>query len=197
MNNQKQGLDVNTKKIIVVMAIVIIALMVVILVPKKEKATVNEPVPEIVTPTSTEVVTVNDAVSDKFRTEVPANTSIPNTDTKLSEEQKKEIAIPTAVIPSSPGASSQFRTFDIKAEGGKFVPNKIIVGLGDIVHINFTAVDKDYDIVFPSYNMKQTARSGQTKILEFSAMAEGNFSYYCELCGGPNSTAKGNIMVVK
>jgi len=105
--------------------------------------------------------------------------------------------LPTVVAPAAPGVESNYRSFDIKAEEGKFIPNKIIANQGDTVHINFTAVDKGYDIIFPSYGMKQIAKIGQTKVLEFQALSDGSFLYYCEVCGGADSLATGQIIVVK
>jgi len=133
---------------------------------------------------------------DQFRAEVPADIVVPGTDTQLSEEQKKEIAIPVVVVPAAPGSSSSFRNFKITAENNTFTPTKVIANVGDTVHIDFTAVDKDYDIAFPSYNMKGSAIQGQTRIIEFKARKEGSFSYYCPSCGGPETGPMGQIIIV-
>ena len=45
--------------------------------------------------------------------------------------------------------------------------------------------------------MKQTAKKGETKVLEFQANQDGNFLYYCEVCGGVNGNVKGNIIIAK
>lgn len=135
--------------------------------------------------------------TDVFRQEVPVNVKVPEVNTVLSEAEKKVIAVPTVVVPAAPGATAQLRNFNIFAEGGKFIPSQIIANVGDTVHINFTAVDKGYDIVFPSYNMMQVAQKGETKILEFQALEDGSFLYYCDSCGGPNSATAGKIIIVK
>jgi len=88
------------------------------------------------------------------------------------------------------------RNFDIKAEGGKFTPSQIIGKTGDTMMVNFTAIDKDYSIVFPSYNMRQVAKKGETKTLGFHAGESGNFLYYCDICGD-NTTATGTLVIVK
>lgn len=134
--------------------------------------------------------------SDQFRAPVPADIVVPGMNQKLADSQK-DIAVPTVVTTAAPGASTQFRSFNISGDGGKFFPSKIIGRVGDTIHINFTAADKDYDIVFPSYNMKQTAKKGETKVLEFQALQEGDFTYYCQLCGGPTSAAQGHIIIAK
>lgn len=140
--------------------------------------------------------TINNNQNDVFRAEVPVDIVVPEKNAVLTETEKLEIAVPVTVAPVSPNSSSRARTFEIKAQNDVFVPMKIIANVGDIVRINFTAVDKDYDLVFPSYGMKQTAAVGQTKILEFQALQAGSFSYYCEVCGGPTSGPQGNIIIV-
>lgn len=134
---------------------------------------------------------------DPYREEAPVITHIPEANEVLPAAQQQVVAVPTVVVPAAPGVESNFRNFNISGEGGKFIPEKVIAKVGDTIHINFTAVDGDYDIVFPSYNMKQAAKKGQTKILEFQAVQDGSFVYYCESCGGLSSTAKGNIIIVE
>lgn len=126
--------------------------------------------------------------------EVPTNITVPDQNT-ASTSVSKDVAIPTVSIPAAPGVSAQLRTFNITAQKEKFTPSTVIAYTGDTIHINFTAVDREYDITFPDYNMKQTAQKGQTKILEFQAQATGKFTYYCELCGGLKSSALGYIIV--
>ncbi len=126
--------------------------------------------------------------------EVPKDIVIPDQNTATSSVSK-DIAIPSVSIPSAPGVSATLRVFNIKGEGGLFTPSTVAAYTGDTVHINFTAVDKTYDITFPDYNMKQTAQKGQTKVLEFQAQAVGKFAYYCDACGGLNSKALGYIIV--
>jgi len=127
------------------------------------------------------------------REEVPTDIKIPEVGEQVSD---KSIAVPKVVTEAAPGVSAKLRIFDIKAENNKFEPSTIIAKIGDTVHVNFTAVDKTYDITFPDYGMKQTANKGETKILGFQAVSEGKFTYYCESCGGLNSNVKGYIIIV-
>lgn len=194
------------KKKIIIIAVAVVILGALILVLLNNKKTVNSPNAPVGVEQAVQVVAVSDEATtpelgtnqqaDKFRAEVPAEIKVPEKDTELSEAQKEEIALPTIVTPAAPGIEAQFRSFNIMAEGDKFTPSKVIANVGDTVHINFTAVDKAYDIVFPSYNMKQTAKAGETKILEFQAVMAGDFLYYCEACGGATSATKGNIIIV-
>ena len=206
MENETKKVDLDSRKKIIIIgaaALVLIVVIVLLVTSNKPKTTVQNPTTGN-TQTDTEVApnpaaTDNgtSTVVDKFRTEVPANIVVPDQNTQLTEAEKKVTAIPTVVTAAAPGVEAQFRSFDIKAEGGVFTPSKIIARVGDTVHVNFTAVDKDYDIVFPSYNMKQIAKKGQTKILEFQAVEEGSFLYYCNACGGETSNTKGSIIIAK
>ena len=135
--------------------------------------------------------------TSEFAAPAPADTKVPSAGEILPAAEQKVIAVPTTVVPAAPGATTQFRTFNITAQGGYFTPYKIIANVGDTVHINFTAMDKTYDITFPSYGMKQTAQPGQTKVLEFLAQQSGTFQFYCDSCGGPTSTARGQIIIAK
>lgn len=139
---------------------------------------------------------VSPSGKDLFREEVPANITVPEMDTELNEEKKREIALPTVVVPAASGSESSFRSFAIIADNDTFSPLKIIAKVGDTVNISFSAVDKNYDIIFPSYNMQKTAKAGQTEMLQFNARKEGSFTYYCSICGGPEAGPKGNIIIV-
>lgn len=194
----------NKKKLILgglgIILIILAAFVIRDLRKEREQTAYIPIIPEVVEETDTPVTVPfvePGEDNDPFREEAPVITRIPDANEVLPAEQQKVIAVPTVVVPAAPGVESSFRNFNITGEGGKFIPEKIIVKVGDTVHVNFTAVDKDYDIVFPSYNMQQAAKKGQTKILEFQALQHGSFLYYCESCGGVNSEAKGNIIIVE
>ena len=141
---------------------------------------------------------INNPVSsstDKYKVEVPKDIVIPMMhDQTLTVEQKKEIAVPTLVTPAAPGSQSSFRNFEIKAEGGKFMPSKIIGKVGDTMVVNFTAIDQTYSINFPSYSMRQLVNKGETKVLGFHAGESGSFKYFCDVCG-ENTTASGTLII--
>jgi len=185
---------------IIILALVVVFLAAVILIkkPGTEPIVSNEPLAPVGDEVDTEAIKdETEAPIDEFRAEVPVDIKVPEMGEQLSEAERKVIAVPTVVTEAAPGVEAKFRSFDIKAEGGKFEPSRIIGRVGDTIHVNFTAVDKEYDIYFPSYDMKQTAKAGQTKALEFNAVTSGNFTYYCQLCGGSESTAKGNIIIAE
>lgn len=126
------------------------------------------------------------------REEVPSNVKVP----ELNDEASPDVAQPTVVSPAAPGVESRYRSFNISADRNKFNPSTIIVNTGDTVHINFTAVDKTYDFTIPDYGLKQTATGGQTKVVEFQALNDGKYTFYCERCGGLDSNVIGYIIVI-
>ncbi|MDA2936238.1 cupredoxin domain-containing protein [Patescibacteria group bacterium AH-259-L05] len=113
-----------------------------------------------------------------------------------SELEDKTIAIPEVTAAAAPGVEARFRRFFISIENDRYVPSEVIVNTGDTVHIDFTAVDKTYDITLPDYGMKQIVATGETKIFEFQAVNTGKFLYYCDLCGGVKGKVTGHIIVV-
>ncbi|MFA5052717.1 MAG: cupredoxin domain-containing protein [Parcubacteria group bacterium] len=107
----------------------------------------------------------------------------------------ESVAVPVSVREAVEGASEQIRSFLVSVEKEKFTPSIVSVNKNDTVHINFTAVDDDYDVVVPDYGLSQRMRRGETKTIEFRAETEGTHVYYCESCGGLDSQAKGYIVV--
>ena len=132
----------------------------------------------------------------EFRKAVPIDIKVPEKGEEISDDLKDVIAVPQVAIPVVPGSSNKSRSFAITAENNRFTPENIIVNIGDIVQVTFQAIDKEYDIVFTGYNMKQTAKQGEIKVLSFTASKDGRFIYYCETCGGIESLARGEIIVV-
>ncbi len=133
----------------------------------------------------------------EFRQPVPVDVKVPEVGEVLPDNLKDIVAVPehSVDIPVSGGAN--FRIFRIRGEGDKFSPEQVIVNFKDMVHIELMAIDKDYDVVLAGYNMMVSAKKGETKAIEFQALQDGRFMYYCNSCGGPESTAKGEIIVVK
>lgn len=128
------------------------------------------------------------------RKEAPANVAIPEPG---STGQKTDVAVPKSSIPAAPGLEDKkLRTFEITAINGKYVPSTIIVNVGDTVHIDFKAEDNTYDIVFPDYGLYQQAKQGETRIVEFGATIDGQFSFYCEK-SCPKGKMTGTLIVAK
>lgn len=114
-----------------------------------------------------------------------------------ADPEDESVAVPVSVTDAAKGiGGSQLRTFLVSAEAGKFMPSTITVYKNDTVHISFTAVDKEYDITVPDYGLYRTAKKGETVPLEFRAEQEGQFVYYCDVCGGAGSGTEGRLIVI-
>ena len=126
-------------------------------------------------------------VEKSYSTSVLENVKVPNkTDknTTSTKEIEKNIAIPEVQTQAAPGVEAELRKFSVKAENNVFMPNKIIVYKGDTVHIEFSAVDKDYDFSIPAvYGISRQVKKGNKAPLEFQAYQEGQFDIICKLCG--------------
>lgn len=140
---------------------------------------------------SPEISTGGPQVS-RTREDVPRNVTVPDANSAVSAE----VAKPEVVIDAAPGVVSQYRAFKVRIENDTFIPSTIIVHTGDIAHIDFTAVDKPYDIVQPDYGFKLTIAKSETRLLEGQYTSPGKYVFYCESCGGLDSTARGYITVV-
>ena len=197
------GLKLNRQSGVIFSGLIIIIVLVLLVVInpgqnfRNGTGTPINPINPTNSPTSSQVLAPTSTESTGFRTPVPANTVVPEVNATLTSEQAKVVAVPKVVVPAAAQSDTHYRSFDIQGTGGIFVPSQITAYLGDRVHINLTAVDKDYDLVFPSYSMMISVKKGETKFLEFQATFEGSFDYYCNACGGLSGPAKGKIIIVK
>lgn len=129
---------------------------------------------------------------------------VPDSDTELTEEQRQVIAVPESSASSNPasGTMSQNRSFNFNLENDNLINTgnsgkEINVYIYDNIILNFTAIDKDYDINMPEFFGKTIdVKVGETATRMFQVSNAGSFPYYCEVCGGINSPASGLINVV-
>lgn len=132
-------------------------------------------------------------VATETRKPVPEGLKVPEAGEEVGD---RELAVPTATTSAAPGVSAKFRAFSIKADAGRFDPSKIITNKGDTIDIVIEAIDSNYDFVMPDFGLKQVIDKGQRKVVQFQATSEGQFVYYCELCGGIDSKTRGTITIV-
>ncbi len=108
------------------------------------------------------------------------------------------VAKPEGVKPTMPGGLVDRRNIqEIKVLGDKFEPSTIIVYRNEVVDINFLAVDKNYDFTQPEYSMSVPLQKGRGRLVEFQALAVGDFVFYCASCGGPKNGPVGHFIVVE
>lgn len=132
------------------------------------------------------------AAQSATREEVPAGTVVPD----LEGEVAANVAMPKAVIPAAPGVDSKKRIFEVTIEGGKFVPDTIVVNAGDIASVTFASADGSYEIVQPDYGFKMNISEGEKRLLEGQFSHPGKYLFYCNSCGGPAAGPRGYFIVV-
>lgn len=123
---------------------------------------------------------------------VSGNVAVPGTTSTVPAD----VAKPTVVTQAAPGATTNFRSFTIKVSGNAFSPNNVIANVGDTVHINITATDRDYDFYQPDYGLLTPLPKGITKVVEFQVTTPDKYTFYCKSCGGPSSGPVGYVTVV-
>jgi len=195
-------MKIKERKLIITFGIVLIIFLIVIIIWDLSKAK-QVLGPTIIVPDYSAFIPSDQNAEDTMprdweetddRKAVPTGIKVPDANEIIPEELKEVIAVPQEVIKRE---QSESRIFEIRGENGKLIPEKVIVNYNDIVHINFTAVDGNYNIIFSGYNMMLSAKAGEKKVMNFHANQDGRFSYRCEECGGFAAPFEGEIIVVK
>jgi len=184
-NMKKEGIKINKQLIIAGISVGVLVVILIAVFATKQSGKK----PGIIS----ERETAAGFVQTDTRKTVPEGMVIPEVGENVSD---KELAVPTVVTSAAPGVEAKLRAFAVKADKGRFDPSKIIVNKGDTVNIVIDAVDKAYDFTIPDFGVRQTLTKGERKVVEFQAASEGQFVYYCDSCGGINSSAKGTITIV-
>jgi len=125
---------------------------------------------------------------------VPANITVPNEGDK---NVGIGIAAPQIQVPAHPsGGDASYRQFIVTANNDTFTPATAIVKKGDIIDLEITAVDKDYDFTQPDYGFSALpVPKGKTTKVQFQGLNSGKFTFYCASCGGPNKGPIGYIII--
>lgn len=165
----------NRNKIIIASGIVVLALAVFLWGLKSEKE-INE----------------TDQKSPTWDATPRKNIEVPEKDT---EKIPENVARPIVAEPNISDSESKIRLFEITAENNAFTPDTVVINANDTILIKITAVDRDYDFVQPDYKLKQTIPKGETKKVGFQGSATGEFTFFCEICGGPEKGAKGFVII--
>jgi heme/copper-type cytochrome/quinol oxidase subunit 2 len=88
------------------------------------------------------------------------------------------------IAPISPGSSQNFHRIAVKVSGKKFDPNTFTVKSGDVIHLDITSTDGDYDFSLPQYTLNYGLPEDRSIVVEFQAIDKGEFQFYCASCGG-------------
>ena len=88
------------------------------------------------------------------------------------------------------------KTFEVKADDYKFIPDTITVNQGDKVIIKAIAIDKHHGIGIKAFNINKDLPKGEWVTIEFTADKEGEFTIHCsKFCGWKHFWMKGKLIV--
>jgi heme/copper-type cytochrome/quinol oxidase subunit 2 len=100
------------------------------------------------------------------------------------------------VLNFSVSKAEEVKTFEVKADDYKFIPDTITVNKGDKVIIKAIAIDKDHGIGIKAFNIEQSLPKGKWVTIEFTADKKGKFPIHCTLfCGWKHFWMKGKLIV--
>lgn len=106
------------------------------------------------------------------------------------------VAVPQIQAPSAQNdPSAQYRSYGIKIENGQFTPDTVVLNYGDVIDLEITAVDGNYDFTQPDFGWHSNIAKGATQRIQGSASAKGKFTFYCKSCGGPSKGPVGYIII--
>lgn len=126
------------------------------------------------------------------REEVPPGVVVPDQTANVPAN----VARPEVVVSAAPDTESKKRVFSISIDGGKFIPDTVILNAGDIANVTFTAVDRSYEVVQPDHGFRLNIPAGESKLLEAQFNIPGKYTFYCGSCGGPDAGPRGYFTVV-
>lgn len=120
--------------------------------------------------------------------------------TQTNNQNSSEVG--TSSNENAAAAPVQFSTLDIKAQGGKFVPDTLTVQKGNPVMINFTAVDGTYDIAFQDAKIgfDVIAKKGETQVFGFDTKDKdtGSYKFSCvRECGSASSSTMVGTLTIQ
>ncbi len=106
------------------------------------------------------------------------------------------LSIGLVSLSFSPSKAEGVKTFELKAENYKFIPDTITVNQGDKVIIKAIAIDKDHGIGIRGFNINEPLPKGKRATIEFTADKKGEFTIRCtKFCGWKHFWMSGKLIV--
>ena len=96
----------------------------------------------------------------------------------------------------SSAKAEEVKSFEVKVDKYKFIPDLITVNKGDTVIIKAVAIDKNHGLGIKAFNIKETLPKGKSVTIQFTADKEGEFTIRCtKFCGWKHFWMKGKLIV--
>jgi plastocyanin len=183
----------DTKKIISVVVIVIVIAIIAVVWYRYPSGPVISGTPGSGTGVASSSTTPASTSASSTRAPVPANITVPN---QGATGTPASVAVPTAQVAGDPSGSVSYRSFNISIQNNAFSPNTVVVNQGDTVNLEVTAVDAAYTFTQPDYGFNSPIAKGKTQRIQFQALENGQFTFYCGSCGGPSKGPVGHLIIV-
>ncbi|GBD34731.1 hypothetical protein HRbin35_00475 [bacterium HR35] len=104
---------------------------------------------------------------------------------KTSSKETIKVEETKIVQPSSSVKINEtnYQNFNLDLENESLgEKNTIKASLNDVLTLNLTAKDKNYEIFIENYNLSSKIKKEETKTIQFQALEEGSFKIICNNC---------------
>ena len=111
-------------------------------------------------------------------------------------QETKEPKTEVTELPETTTEESNIKEFSITAKQWDFTPGTITVNKGDLIKLTVTSTDVRHGFKINEYNINEKFNKGETKVIEFTADKEGEFTFSCSVpCGSGHSSMSGKLVV--
>ncbi len=106
------------------------------------------------------------------------------------------LLIGTIILSFSVSRAEEVKTFEVKADDYKFIPDTIAVKQGDRVIIKAIAVDRDHGLGIKAFHIDKLLPKGKWVTIEFTPDMKGEFKIHCtKYCGWKHFLMTGKLIV--
>ena len=102
---------------------------------------------------------------------------------------------PDVSAPASQNTGAILGIYKMQVSVAGFNPKTIVMKKGDLLRIDLTAIDGNYDFVMPYAGLQASVKKGETKPISWGATTEGTFNFACRDFCPPGKTIQGELIV--
>ena len=102
---------------------------------------------------------------------------------------------PDITAPASQNTSAILGIYEMQASASGFNPKTIVMKRGDLLRIDLTATDGNYDFVMPYAGLSTSVKKGETRPISWGATAVGTFIFACQNSCPSGKTIQGQLIV--
>jgi len=107
-----------------------------------------------------------------------------------------EITVPVSLADIAPGVKeSSLRVYEVTVSSDGFNPSELVVKGGDVVTLNLTSTDGDYDFYLPDIGLRKMVTRGEKAQIQFQTSVSGVFTFLCDEQCPSSHVIKGTLVV--